>query len=136
MKKGLLFLVLLFASFTLSAQVKFETGDFKSLISKAAKEDKLVFIDAYTDWCPPCKYMTSNIFPLKNVGDYLNKSFVNAKIDMEKGEGLEVARRFKVTSYPTFLILDSKGREIVRIVGSSRSGDEFINKIQTALANK
>ena len=136
MKKSLLFLVLLFAAFNVSAQVKFETGNFKSLVSQATKEDKLIFIDAFAEWCGPCKYMTSNIFPLKNVGDYLNKNFVNAKIDMEKGEGPAIARKFNVRSYPTFLILDSKGKEVARIVGSSRSGDEFINKIQKTLSNK
>ncbi len=33
-----------------------------------------------------------NIFPLKTVGDYYNSHFINAKIDMEKGEGIELAK--------------------------------------------
>ena len=136
MKKSLLFLVMLFAVVTVSAQVKFETGDFKSLVAQAEKEDKLIFIDAFAEWCGPCKYMSSNIFPLKEVGDYLNKNFVNAKIDMEKGEGPAIGRKFNVRGYPTFLILDSNGKEITRIVGASRSGDEFIDKIQEALSKQ
>ncbi len=136
MKKSLVLLALLFSVFTASAQIKFETGNFKSLLEKSVAEDKLIFVDAYAAWCGPCKMMSSNIFPLKEVGDYFNKNFVNAKIDMEKGEGPALARRYKITGYPTFLILDSKGKEISRIVGASRSGSDFITKVQKALATK
>jgi uncharacterized protein YyaL (SSP411 family) len=59
---------------------------------KAKKENKLIFVDAYASWCGPCKLMVKNIFPLKTVGDYYNSHFINAKIDMEKGEGIELAK--------------------------------------------
>ncbi len=41
-------------------------------------------------------------FPMKNVGDYLNAKFVCIKIDAEKGEGPELAKRYQVKAYPTF----------------------------------
>jgi len=76
--------------------IKFETSDFKTILAKAKKENKLIFLDAYTTWCGPCKLMAKNIFTLKSVGDHYNANFVNAKIDMEKGEGIDIAKKYDV----------------------------------------
>ena len=51
--------------------------------AKAKKENKLVFVDCYTQWCGPCKKMARDIFPDAKVGEYMNAKFVNLKIDME-----------------------------------------------------
>nr|WP_309762545.1 thioredoxin family protein [Chryseobacterium sp. SORGH_AS_1175] len=67
--------------------IQFQDVPFKDLIAKAKKENKIVFIDAYASWCGPCKMMERNVFTKKSVGDYFNTNFVNARFDMEKGEG-------------------------------------------------
>lgn len=90
-------------------EIKFQDIPFKDLIAKAKKENKLVFIDAYASWCGPCKMMEKNVFTKKSVGDFYNKNFINARIDMEKGEGKEVAQKFGVRSYPTYLFLNGDG---------------------------
>jgi thioredoxin-related protein len=48
--------------------------------------------------------MVKNIFPLKTVGDYYNSHFINAKIDMEKGEGIELAKKYNVKAFPTYFL--------------------------------
>lgn len=98
-------------------EIKFEDISFKDLVAKAKKENKLVFIDAYASWCGPCKMMEKNIFTKKTVGDFYNKNFVNARIDMEKGEGREVAQKFGVRSYPTYLFLNGDGELISQNYG-------------------
>lgn len=132
MKKLLLLLALTISSFALSAQVKFESGTLRSLIEKASAENKLIFVDCYAVWCGPCKQMDANVFPRKDVGDFMNSNFINAKFDMEKGEGLSIAKKYNISSYPTFLILNKRGEEVGRLVGSS-DGPEFINRVQDAL---
>lgn len=112
----------------------FETGTLKDLLAKAAKEKKYLFVDVYATWCGPCKAMANQVFPQEKVGNYFNKTFVNAKFDAEKGEGIDIAKKYNVRAYPTFLILDSKGAEVGRIVGGA-DGDEFIEKVQEALDN-
>lgn len=97
--------------------IKFEDTNFKSTLEKAKKENKLVFLDAYTTWCGPCKLMAKNIFPLQSVGDYYNANFVNAKLDMEKGEGLEIAKKYGVKAFPTYLFIDGNGNEVHRTLG-------------------
>ncbi len=97
--------------------IKFETTTFKETLAKAKKEKKLIFLDAYASWCGPCKLMVKNIFPLKSVGEYYNAHFVNAKLDMEKGEGLDVAKKYGVKAFPTYLFIDGDGKEIHRTLG-------------------
>ncbi len=97
--------------------IKFETSDFKTILAKAKKENKLIFLDAYTTWCGPCKLMAKNIFTLKSVGDHYNANFVNAKIDMEKGEGIDIAKKYDVKVFPTYLFIDGNGELVHRTVG-------------------
>ncbi|MGV2450238.1 UNVERIFIED_CONTAM: thioredoxin family protein [Ralstonia mannitolilytica] len=97
--------------------IKFEEDNFASILAKAKKEKKLVFIDAYASWCGPCKLMVKNIFPLQSVGDYYNSHFINAKIDMEKGEGIELAKKYNVKAFPTYLFIDGNGEAVHRTLG-------------------
>lgn len=96
---------------------------FKSMSLEKAKQlaketDKLIFIDAYTNWCGPCKRMAATSFMEEEVGEIFNERFVNIKIEMEKdAEGPEVARLYKVRAYPTLLVINSEGKLIKQSVG-------------------
>ena len=114
--------------------VYFRKGTFKEVLAQAAKEKKYVFMDVYTTWCGPCKYMSNVVFPQKAVGDYFNKNFVNVKFDAEKGEGINIAAKYGVSSYPTFLILDSNGKEVARLIGSD-TPEGIIKRVSEAVAN-
>lgn len=102
---------------------------FKDAVAKATKENKMIFLDCYTSWCGPCKAMAANVFPAKEVGDYMNPRFVSIKIDMEKGEGPELNRKFQVSAYPTMIIFNSRGEEIGRIVGGGGAA-QFIERVK------
>lgn len=97
--------------------VNFEECSFDQALEKAKAEGKLVFVDCYTSWCGPCKRMTKDVFPQEIVGEYMNDKFVNLKIDMEKGEGVELAKRFRVASYPTFLVVNPDGTLVHKFLG-------------------
>ncbi|MCX8525490.1 thioredoxin family protein [Chryseobacterium formosus] len=113
---GLFIFISLFI-FAQEEGIKFDQSNFKDLLARAKKEKKLVFIDAYAVWCGPCKMMDKNVFTQKSVGDYFNKNFVSSRIDMEKGEGREIAQKFSVRSYPTFLFLNGDGELISQNYG-------------------
>ena len=138
MKKLMMMALLaLFATTTLSAQnkgVDFAQGTFKELLEKAGQANKYLFVDVYATWCGPCKYMSGRVFTQEKVGDYFNKTFVNAKFDAERGEGMTIARKYRVEAYPTFLILNAEGKEVGRIVGGD-DADAFIKKVQEVVAN-
>ncbi|MHC1779150.1 MAG: thioredoxin family protein [Bacteroidales bacterium] len=142
MKHLLTFLVCILFSVPFNAQntsknsgVLFEEGTFAQVLAKAKnnkKGPKIIFMDCYTSWCGPCKKMAETIFPQEHVGKFFNTNFVNYKIDMEKGEGVELAKKYNVKAYPTFLILDANGNEINRIVGGGEA-DAFIEKAKKAM---
>lgn len=115
--------------------VVFKSGDVPAAFTAAAKSNKLVLIDCYTHWCVPCTVMANNVFPLKQMGDYFNPKFVADKLDMETPEGKEFNKKYKVTAYPTFLILNTKGEEIGRIVGGEEA-TPFIAHVADVLSKK
>lgn len=117
--KKLFSLFILFISLSVFSQesINFEKGTFKEILAKAKKEKKLVFMDAFAVWCGPCKLMEKNIFPLPAVSEYYNANFINARFDMEKGEGREIAMKYGVRSYPTFLFLNGDGEVVLKNYG-------------------
>ncbi|HHS95782.1 MAG TPA: thioredoxin family protein [Phaeodactylibacter sp.] len=122
MKKITSIFFLLLSTFILFAQaakegMQFHQGDWAAALEKAEKENKLVFLDAYTSWCGPCKKMSRDIFPKGEVGEYYNAHFVNVKMDMEKGEGLVLAKKHNVQVYPTLIFFSPDGRVVHRSAG-------------------
>ncbi len=103
------------------AGIKFETLSFNEAIQKAKKENKLIFLDAYAVWCGPCKMMDRTTFKDEKVGTVFNKNFINIKIDMEKGEGPEIARKYQVRAYPTMMLINGDGKVEKRILGAVRN---------------
>lgn len=105
---------------------------FNEVLDKAKKEGKLVFMDCYTTWCGPCKTMSNQVFPLKFVGDFMNEHFVNVKIDMERGEGIELAKQYGVRAFPTMFLLNAKGEPIYKILGA-QDPRIFLEKIKRGM---
>lgn len=107
--------------------ILFEKEDviFKKALNKAKKENKLLFIDCYTTWCGPCKKMAEEVFTVTVVKQYFDKNFINLKIDMEKGEGVELAKQFKIKGFPTFLLVNGDGEIVFTSVGSM-DAEEFL----------
>jgi thioredoxin-related protein len=118
MKKILFLLLGLGLSLQSFGQIVFETGTWAEVKAKAKKENKMIFVDAFTVWCGPCKWMAKNTFTDPKVGEYYNTHFVNYKFDMEKGEGPKFARDFKVEAYPTLLYFSANGEVVYRSEGS------------------
>ena len=107
---------------------------FEHVLDRAKKEHKLIFVDAFTTWCGPCKWMAKNIFTNDEVADYYNAHFISAKIDMEKGEGPAFAKRYRVRCYPNLLFIDENGNLVHRSAGTKVVKD-FIEFGKTAMDN-
>ena len=105
--KKLIFLFSLFIAFQAVAQegIRFRHCSWEEAKAMAKKEKKPIFIDFYTQWCGPCLNMAENIFTLGSVGNFYNDHFVCLKIDAETGEGVELAKKYEVASFPTFVFV-------------------------------
>jgi len=120
MKRLLLAVSAIIISVNLMAQgIEFEHGTFAEALVKAKAENKLVFMDCYTTWCGPCKMLAKNVFPQQVVGDVFNAQFVNIKMDCEKGEGPEVAKKYGIGAYPSLLFMDAEGKVLHKAVGGT-----------------
>lgn len=128
MKKTVLLFLLfpLFVTAQNNSGIRFQNLSWSQLLAKAKTEKKLVFVDAFTTWCGPCKQMSAEVFPEKTVGDFFNANFINAKIDMEKGEGLTIAEKYQVEAYPTYLFVNGDGKLVHKAIGYYEVPD-FIN---------
>ena len=109
------------------AQVAFEPEGttLEQASAKAKAENKLIFIDCYTQWCGPCKKMSKEVFPQASVGDYMNPKYISLKLDMETPYGAPLAKKWQIQAYPTFMILTADAQEINRFLGY-HAPDDFI----------
>lgn len=95
----------------------FKTKDFEQAIRKAKAEGKNIFIDFTADWCLPCKQMEATTFVNTQVISKLNNKYIALKIDVSFFDGMDIADKYHVKSYPTFLIINSSKSEKRRVTG-------------------
>lgn len=139
MKKIVLVFTLI--AFTLVANsadrgIKFFKGTYAEAIAKAKQEGKQIFIDFFTEWCGPCLTMAENVFVLPEVAEVYNSKFINLKIDAEKGEGKELATKFGVRSYPSYIFVNPATGEMSHRSGGNKPATDFIADTKGALDPK
>lgn len=128
--------VCIFATAQAQDGIRFNSqGEFKAVLAESERTGKLIFMDCYTSWCAPCKWMEKNVFINDTVAKFYNARFVNYKMDMEKGEGPALNKRYGVKVYPTYLFINGKG-EVVHKATSRMEVAEFMEEAQKALDPK
>lgn len=113
--------LLLFISLNALAgsSINFEKNmNWAAIKAKALKENKMIFFDAYTSWCGPCKYLESSVYTNAVVASYYNENFINVKFDMEAGEGIQLAEEFDISAYPTLLFFSPEGKLVHKNIGA------------------
>jgi thioredoxin 1 len=100
-----------------SKPINFIEDSYSTAMKKAKAEHKFIFVDAYTTWCGPCRQLKNTTFKDSQTADFFNQNFVNLSVDMEKGEGEDLAVKWEVQEYPTLLILDHNGKVLLRSIG-------------------
>lgn len=87
------------------------------IVAEAELKNKIIFIDFYTTWCGPCKWMDSNVLNQNSVVSKLNRNFVNYKVDAEDFEGVNTALKYRVAAYPTYIFVTPTGTVLHRLEG-------------------
>lgn len=146
--RKLIFLLLFLApviAFSQEKGIQFVHGlTWEQVKEKAKAENKYIFVDCFTTWCGPCKFMSSTIFPLEEVGNYFNGKFISVKLQLDKTEGdndevkswyatgESIAKEYSVNAYPTFLFFNPQGEAVHRVVGGASDGPEWIKRVTPA----
>jgi thioredoxin-related protein len=72
---------------------------------EAKSKNQLILVDMYAEWCGWCKRFEREVFPSQVFQD-ATADIVLLRLDTEDGkEGTQFARRYAVTSLPTFVLL-------------------------------
>lgn len=123
-------------SITLNVQAKgieFFEGTWEEAVAQAVLEEKIIFVDAYAEWCGPCKRMARDVFTDSEVGDFYNAQFINIKMDMEKPKNADFARQYPAQAFPTLYYIDFKGKVVHKVKGA-RDATGFIELGREALS--
>lgn len=124
--------IVLLSVFSFGQGIEFFEGSWQEALDAAKKENKIIFVDAYAEWCGPCKRMAATVFTTKEAGDFYNNNFINYKMDMEKGEGPSFGRKYPVRAFPTLMFIDFDGKKVHQKVGAQNT-PSFIELGKAAL---
>jgi len=91
-------------------------GDVDAAFVAAKADNRPVFLYWGAVWCPPCNQVKATIF---NRQDFIERSrfFVPVYIDGDAPSAQRLGARFKVSGYPTMILLKPDGSEITRLPG-------------------
>jgi thioredoxin-related protein len=96
---------------------------------RAAKENKFIFIDAFTTWCQPCKEMDKYVYTSDSVSNFFNNRFISVKVQMDKtkhddkevqqwyAEAKAMQKQYRILAYPTYIFLSPQGRIVHKETG-------------------
>ncbi len=104
------------------ATIVYFEGSFKQALDKAKAENKMIFIDSYTSWCGPCKQMQSLLATDEKLGTFLTENFVCISMNIEKGEGPKLKRKYPHYTFPTLLFIKNNGKLKNKFVGLPNYG--------------
>lgn len=107
--------------------VFFLKESWQNALAKAKKEDKPIFLDAYADWCRPCKEMDREVFSQNKVGEFFNEHFVSVKLNIDEGDGLQLSEEYNIDEIPKYLFFTPEGELINELTGKMPA-ETLINK--------
>lgn len=113
-----------------SRSIRFEEKTLEQALEMSRQTGKLVFVDAYTDYCQPCLLMERNVFTLDSVADFYNRNFINVKLHF--GKSKDLAEKYKIAGYPSYLFLNAEGKSVYK-AGGFTPADRFIGYGEQAL---
>ena len=79
-----------------------------------ASHERPILVDLWADWCSPCLVIAPL---LKRLVDESEGEILLAKVEVDEGENMKLAGRYKVRGFPTILLIN-KGEEVARFSGA------------------
>ncbi len=108
--------------------------NFERALEHAKKNNKLVMVDLYTDWCGWCKKLDRDVYKDKKVEEKLAKDFISVKINPEAtASGAKLARQFGTRGFPHIVFTDANGKKIDEIIGYMPA-DAFLKRLEKVAA--
>jgi protein disulfide-isomerase len=117
--------------------------DLPKAKGKAKAEQRLVVMNfTGSDWCGWCKKFSADVLTKPEFTEYAGKNLVLVEVDFPRSKKMDDALKsankalqdqYKVQGFPTFVVLNSDGKEVARQVGYLEGGPKaFIAKLEEA----
>src|SRR5689334_8804700 len=104
------------ASSAMPAGIAWFAGGVDAAFAAAAAQHKPVFLYWGAEWCPPCHDLKAHVFSRRDFQEKL-RQFVPVFLDGDAAGAQRIAGEFKVSGYPTVVVLRADRTEIARIAG-------------------
>jgi thioredoxin-related protein len=113
-------------------EVSYSNVNWKQKFSRAnslskSKDKPILIFFTGSDWCGPCKMLVADVFESEKFKELSDLEFVlyeadfprnkNLVSDSQKSDNLKLKNKYNVNSYPTILIVNSKGKELGKLKG-------------------
>ena len=108
-------------------------GSVEQAFVKAKAEGTPLFLYWGAVWCPPCNQIKSVVLSSPEVGEVLDAT-IPVYLDGDTENAQKWAGRLHVSGYPTLLVLDPNGKELVRI-SDFVEANELIAAVQAVLSS-
>lgn len=108
--------------------------DFSTAQKMAQDRQVLMVVDFFADWCGPCKRFDAALADAESGIATALEGVVFTSIDAEKGEGIELAKKYTVDGFPTYMVLNAEGEVVDRWSGYG-DPSHFIESLDGALAD-
>jgi thiol-disulfide isomerase/thioredoxin len=116
-------------------------NDFPGALKQAQAENKRVLLDfTGSDWCPWCIKFDQDVLSTGKFAAYAGQKLELVKVDFprhtpqsgdQRRANAALAAQFNVDGYPTYVLLNSAGKELGRQVGYRNGGpDAFIAELE------
>lgn len=118
--------------------------NWKDVLKEARVNNRPIFLDLYTTWCGPCKWMDKEVYLNDSVGEFFNREFLRVKVQMDSLEWddpkikqwyssiPEIRNSYNVQAYPTLLFLSPNG-DVYKKIEGVRDAPSLIAEARDAL---
>jgi thiol-disulfide isomerase/thioredoxin len=115
--------------------------DFSRTLAQARADDKMVLLDfTGSDWCPWCIKFDHDVLSTDQFAAYAQNKLELVLVDFPRSKpqdgaikqaNRELAKRYNVSGYPTFVLVNYSGNELGRQVGYAEGGPgAFISELE------
>ena len=116
---------LLAGSLMAQGAVQWETS-LPAAQKRARAEHKLIFLDLWAEWCPPCRALQERTFPAAEsqaaLSNYVPLSLMTQFKNRQPTENAKYEDIFKIEAFPSLFLLDADANVVDKQVGYMDAG--------------
>jgi thioredoxin-related protein len=116
------------------AKLPWFEGSYEELLAKAGAEERLIFVDFWTEWCTWCKRLDKDTFSNPEVVSAM-QDILCYSVDAESRAGRPLASHFNVTGFPALILLNPDG-SLRDQIGGYLPPDAFLQEIDRVVRNE